>query len=155
MLTPIEYTRISLLQPPLRNAVPAMVRDIEAATGKRVRIGPNAAWRSYATQLALYNARASNPYPVVAPGQSFHQVGAAVDPSIDGGTDADYRVMRDIVQGTYGFVSGYPTDNVHVRLNESLAQAQADWDALTASRWSFGLIAGVAFVGVVVLSQED
>lgn len=155
LLTPAELARVALLQPALRNAVPAIVQDIEQATGKAVTIPPHGGWRSSASQAALYAARASNPYPVAAPGTSYHEFGGAVDLDIIGGTDADYQTMRDIVQGTYGLVSGYPGDQVHVRLNESLAQVQADWQAVTSSRWSWGLIAAGIVVGAVVLTGNE
>lgn len=153
LLTPAELTRIALLQPQLRNAVPSLVQDIEDATGKRVSIPPNGGWRSYATQAALFANRATNPYPVVAPGTSYHEVGAAVDLDIVGGTAADYSAMWAIATAKYGFV--VPAgDRVHVRLNESLAQAQADWAALTSTRWSYLLIGGVV-VGIAAFSLEE
>ncbi len=43
--------------------------------------------RSYASQLALWNARGSNPYPVAKPGTSLHERGRAVDLAVvSGGT---------------------------------------------------------------------
>jgi LAS superfamily LD-carboxypeptidase LdcB len=36
-------------------------------------------YRSYSEQLALWNNRARNPYPVAPPGQSYHQYGRAFD----------------------------------------------------------------------------
>lgn len=36
-------------------------------------------FRSYSEQLALWNARASNPFPVAPPGQSKHERGLAWD----------------------------------------------------------------------------
>lgn len=155
ILTPAEYARVALLQPQLRNAVPAIVQDVEQATGKAVTIPPHGGWRSSATQAALYAARASNPYPVAAPGSSYHEFGGALDLDIVGGTDADYATMANLVQQKYGLVSGYPNDRVHMQLNESLAQCQADWQAVTSSRWSYGLIAGVVVIGAVVLTTSE
>lgn len=36
-------------------------------------------YRSYTEQLQLWNARATNPFPVAPPGRSFHQYGRAFD----------------------------------------------------------------------------
>ena len=148
MLSPIELARVARLQPALRAAVPSLVADVEQATGKHVAVTSGV--RSTAEQQALWNARATSPYPVAAPGTSYHEYGAAVDLAIQGGTDSDYARQAEIAEQTYNFVSGWPDDNVHIRLNESLDQAKADWAQVSSVRQTtIGI--GVVVLGIVLL----
>ena len=68
-------------------------------------------YRSRARQAALYAARASNPYPVAAPGTSRHELGLAVDVPLS-------FVPRLLsVAGQVGLCHPYPrTDPVHFEL---------------------------------------
>lgn len=61
----------------LRPEVLAALARAEAALGEAVPI--SSGWRSPAQQQALWDARASNPYPVARPGTSNHERGLAVD----------------------------------------------------------------------------
>lgn len=63
---------LSGLQPWLRPYAEALVRYFPQLTVTSV-------YRSYSDQLRLWNQRASNPYPVAPPGQSYHEYGRAWD----------------------------------------------------------------------------
>jgi hypothetical protein len=52
----------------------------EAALGRAVPV--TSGWRSPAAQQALWDRRATNPYPVARPGTSAHERGEAVDVSV-------------------------------------------------------------------------
>jgi len=146
MLSPVELARIAVLRPELRNALPALVDRVEARTGKRVHI--TSGLRSHAKQQYLWDHRAENPNPVAIPGTSFHEYGAGVDVSIDGGTQQDYATLADVAQNDFGFCSGYPADPGHIRLNESLSDAQSAWAQLQQQRVT---IAGcVVVVGIAI-----
>lgn len=153
ILTPLELARIALLRPELRAAVLPIMDDVERATGKKVTIPPRGGFRTHAQQAALYATASTNPYPVAAPGQSYHEYGAALDLNILGGTAADYQAMGAIVTGTYGLVSGLPADPVHMRLNESLDQAIATWNEITQARVTRGAWV-LAFGGVLYLESR-
>lgn len=155
-LTPAEVLRIVGMRPELRAAVLPMMQAIQDATGKHVAIPPRGGTRSAAVQLALWNARdtnvdaAGNLLPVAAPGTSKHECGSAVDLDIIGGTDADYATMAQIVEGTFGFVSGWPNDEVHVEMPGTLADCQAAYQQLTAARVKTGVLVA-AGAGALVL----
>jgi hypothetical protein len=61
----------------LQPEVLAALRAAERLLGTPVPI--TSGWRSAAQQRALWDARASNPYPVAPPGTSAHERGEAVD----------------------------------------------------------------------------
>jgi peptidoglycan L-alanyl-D-glutamate endopeptidase CwlK len=75
--------KLSQVAPELAARVRAMAATL-AARGITIRV--ISGLRSYASQSALYAARASNPRPVAAPGTSKHEKGLAVDLSVTGGT---------------------------------------------------------------------
>lgn len=136
MLNPAEYVRAAQLRQPLRAMVPALVDDIQAATGKKVIIPPRGAVRTTQEQIDLWNDRANNPYPVAQPGTSRHEFGGAIDLNIVGGTDADYATMAVIAESKYGLEAGlyfddrYPgkrEDKVHLQMIETLPEAQLAW----------------------------
>ena len=93
----------------LRNdAAQAFINAAAAAKKSGVNLSLSSAYRSYEKQAALYANRASNPYPVAAPGTSNHGYGIAVD--IPEGTPG-HTWMR-----TYGRQFGWknlPGDAVH------------------------------------------
>lgn len=45
----------------------------------RAQLRVTSTFRSYSEQLALWNNRKNNPYPVAPPGRSYHQLGRAFD----------------------------------------------------------------------------
>jgi D-alanyl-D-alanine dipeptidase len=123
MITPAELLRIAGLRPELRALALPFIADVEHATGKSVSIPPRGALRSYSDQVDLWNARASNPYPVAQPGTSRHEYGAALDVNIAGGTDDDYETAADIATSRYGLDAGLyfsTPDRVHFQLHETL-----------------------------------
>jgi uncharacterized protein YcbK (DUF882 family) len=61
----------------LQPAMVAALRRAEALLGEPVPI--TSGWRSPAEQQRLWDARATNPYPVARPGTSRHERGVAVD----------------------------------------------------------------------------
>jgi peptidoglycan L-alanyl-D-glutamate endopeptidase CwlK len=75
--------KLSQVAPELAARVRAMAATL-AARGITIRV--ISGLRSYASQSALYVARASNPRPVAVPGTSKHETGNAVDLSVAGGT---------------------------------------------------------------------
>lgn len=157
MLTPAEVLRIAGLRPELRAIVLPLMHDITVATGKAVSIPPRGAKRSYADQVDLWNARASNPYPVAQPGTSRHEFGGAIDLNILGGTADDYQAMADIAEGKYGLDAGlYFTtpDQVHLQLHESLADARAAFAAMETQRTTMWLL-GAAAVALVIFSRAE
>lgn len=60
------------LQPWLRPHAAALLAQFPRLTVTSV-------YRSYSKQLALYNKRAKNKYPVAPPGKSYHEYGRAFD----------------------------------------------------------------------------
>jgi hypothetical protein len=61
----------------LRAELRAAVAAAEAALGRPLRI--TSGWRSPAAQQALWDRRATNPFPVAPPGTSAHERGEAID----------------------------------------------------------------------------
>jgi hypothetical protein len=61
----------------LTEAMRAALAAAEAALGRPVPI--TSGWRSPAQQQALWDRRATNPFPVARPGTSAHERGTAVD----------------------------------------------------------------------------
>lgn len=140
-LSAADRAKLAGVRPELRSAAESIQEAAQAAIGKPVVV--SSGLRTFAQQQALYDATASNPNPVAVPGSSRHEVGAAVDFAIVGGTDADYRTLSDIIVRT-GLVSGYNfarRDPGHAQLNESWADSVAAWDAMqqedsaTSSAW--------------------
>lgn len=145
-LSAIELARIAPCLPELRAAVPALVSDVEHATGKKCVV--TSGYRTHERQQYLWDHRAENPYPVAQPGLSAHEYGGAVDIAIIGGDDSDYQQLCDIAEGKYLFHSGYPDDKVHVALNMTPQQMQAAWNTVAKDRT---VTAGWLALGVVVL----
>lgn len=92
--------------------------------------------RSYAEQAALYARRASNPYPVAAPGTSMHETGQAIDV-----TDPDgfRRAMASAPAGSRLLWFG-PGDRVHFSIT---GRARGGW-ARQAARFAQGGKVGYA-----------
>lgn len=156
MLSPIEYGRIALLRPELRAVALPLIADFEAATGKDVRILPRGAVRSYADQVELWNARASNPYPVAQPGTSRHEMGAALDLSIaGGGTRDDYDLLGVLAEKYFLDWGGYfPTyDGPHVQLRETPQQSAAAWAAMQSERKLY-LVGGLALLAFLLFTTN-
>ena len=65
-------------------------------------------YRSYSDQLQLWLNRASNPYPVAPPGQSYHQYGRAFDVSAPSWVLVQLGAVWQSVGGTWS-----PTDPIH------------------------------------------
>lgn len=61
----------------LTPAMRAAIAAAESALGRSVPI--TSGWRSPAAQQALWDRRASNPFPVARPGTSAHERGTAID----------------------------------------------------------------------------
>lgn len=55
----------------------AAIASVEVALGRNIPI--TSGWRSSAAQQALWDRRATNPYPVARPGTSSHERGTAID----------------------------------------------------------------------------
>lgn len=73
--------------------------------------------RTDAEQAALYADRASNPYPVAAPGKSIHRTGEGADVTIDG------RAIQDVIPVGELRAAGLEPlvgDAVHVQLAGTL-----------------------------------
>ena len=73
---PAAVVGVGGLTPEMRGALAAA----EAALGRAVPV--TSGWRSPAAQQALWDRRATNPYPVARPGASAHERGEAVDVSL-------------------------------------------------------------------------
>lgn len=158
MLTPAEVLRIAGLRPELRAIALPLMHDIAVATGKEVSIPPRGAKRSYADQVDLWNARASNPYPVAQPGTSRHEIASALDLNIAGGTDDDYETMAIIAEQKYFLDPGWyftDRDRVHLQLHESLADARAAYAAMQTQRTTYWALGAVAIAMLVFSSSED
>lgn len=61
----------------LTEAMRAAIAAAEAALGRSLPI--TSGWRSSTAQQALWDRRASNPFPVARPGSSAHERGTAID----------------------------------------------------------------------------
>jgi len=105
------------LHPQLRRIARNIPRAA-AAIGFRARV--TSGYRSYAKQLALYNAwqRGENPYPASPPGQSSHERGLAIDVVSDD-TDSLVRLLTSAGLSWYG-----PGDPVHFSIKTSPGASQ-------------------------------
>lgn len=97
---------LSQLLPELRPAADWLVSQFPSLTITSV-------YRSYTDQLALYNNRARNPYPVAPPGRSYHGIRRAWDMT---GPAADLRAAGELWErmgGTWGGRFSTKPDPVH------------------------------------------
>lgn len=109
---------LSRLHPRLRYIARNIPRAA-AAIGFNARV--TSGFRSYAKQLALYNAwqRGENPYPASPPGQSSHERGLAIDVVSDSQRDL-VRLLTSAGLSWYG-----PGDPVHFSIGGRKSQATA------------------------------
>ncbi|MDX6695575.1 MAG: hypothetical protein QOF02_3178 [Blastocatellia bacterium] len=81
----------------LSTVVPELQRRVlateQACNAQGVSIVMHSGRRTYAQQLALWNARASNPNPAARPGTSRHETGLAVDMTPSPRTTAAWNVL--------------------------------------------------------------
>lgn len=159
MLSPADLLRIAALRPPLKARALPFIADVEAATGKQVRIPPRGGVRSPQDQIDLWNDRANNPYPVAQPGTSRHEFASALDFNIVNGTAADYMTAA-LIADRYQLDSGIyftPPDPVHLQLRETLADARAAYVVMKQERSMYWLIGGTVVAGVLLLflTSED
>jgi len=87
----------------LAPAMRAVLARVEQLLGGPVPI--SSGWRSTESQAALYADRASNPYPVAAPGSSMHEKGLAID------VPADFVPRLLTVAAKGGLCQPYPDDD--------------------------------------------
>ncbi len=97
-----------------------------------VRTTVTSGCRSYASQAKLYNARATNPFPVSPPGSSSHEKGLAIDlvvtsfsqqgesrwVSVTLGTDVWYELTAQIMKLAPAFNLTFPAgwqDPIHIQ----------------------------------------
>lgn len=102
-----------------------------AAIGFNARV--TSGYRSYAKQLALYNAylRGENPYPASPPGQSSHERGLALDVVSDN-EDSLVRLLTNAGLSWYG-----PSDPVHFSIKMAPGASQAQ-KKTAAQSWREG-----------------
>lgn len=100
------------LQPWVRDQAEVAIALFRLLTGGRVQgdqviggVTPviTSGYRTTAQQTALYNARASNPYPVNKPGDSAHQFGLGFDSSFNAADKARYMPLWVACRRELGF----------------------------------------------------
>jgi len=91
------------LVPQLRAAATIVV-NWSAQYGGRL----TSTYRSYTDQLALWNNRGRNPYPVAPPGSSYHQLGRAFDIAAPPAVLAAAGAWWNSIGGTWS-----PRDPIH------------------------------------------
>lgn len=159
MLSPADLLRIAALRPPLKARALPFIADVEAATGKSVRIPPRGGVRSAQDQVDLWNDRANNPYPVAQPGTSRHEFASALDFNIVNGTTADYWTAARIAD-RYELDSGIyftPPDPVHLQLRETLVDARAAYELMKQQRSTYWIVGAAVVTGALLLylTSED
>ncbi|HJV08151.1 MAG TPA: M15 family metallopeptidase, partial [Acidimicrobiales bacterium] len=87
----------------LAPAMRAALARAEQLLGRAVPI--TSGYRSTEQQAALYDSRASNPFPVAAPGSSMHERGLAID------VPADFVPTLLGVAAKAGLCQPYPSDD--------------------------------------------
>ena len=93
---------------------PELLRRLEtvaAARGETWKI--NSGLRTHAEQQALWDARATNPFPVARPGTSNHESGNSADVSVNGRPIQDVVPAADLLRAGIRPLAG---DAVHVDL---------------------------------------
>ena len=96
------------------DANPELLRRLEsvaAARGETWNI--NSGLRTHAEQQALWDARASNPFPVARPGTSNHESGNSADVSVNGRPVQDVVTAAELIRAGIRPLAG---DAVHVDL---------------------------------------
>lgn len=105
------HPHVSRLVSTIRSSAPAYGFKVKVTSG----------WRSRERQQELYDARASNPYPVARPGRSQHEYGFAVDMVATPGTFQG--VLGSWWKSAGGFWS--PSDAIHFQVF-----SPADWSRI-------------------------
>jgi hypothetical protein len=100
---------LSRVHPKLKTIARNLPR-VAKSQGFQVRI--TSGWRSYQTQIKLYNDwyRGLSPYPVARPGTSKHEKGLALD-ILSTNTEALVALLNSV-----GLAWGGPTDPVHFEI---------------------------------------
>ena len=96
------------------DANPELLRRLEsvaAARGETWKI--NSGLRTHAEQQALWDARATNPFPVARPGTSNHESGNSADVSVNGRPIQDVVPAAELIRAGIRPLAG---DAVHVDL---------------------------------------
>jgi hypothetical protein len=121
-------SKLQSVDPQLADIVRAMADQLAADYGISFRV--SSAKRSSAQQQALYDARASNPYPVARPGTSKHERGQAVDLVATGGDSDAVQIIGEVAE-SYGLKWGgrfsHP-DPVHFELQAGSSTDEASGD---------------------------
>ncbi len=113
-------------------------------------------FRTYEDQATLYANRASNPYPVAAPGNSAHESGLAVDISVKGLSGEQWTLLKQIMT-LNGFSQPVANDAVHWvysgAINDAGKQVVGAMDAQSASLRGLGDSLGTARTALVDLGD--
>ncbi len=153
-------TKLSQVAPELAARVRAMAATL-SARGITIRV--ISGFRSYASQSALYAARARNPNPVAAPGTSKHESGNAVDLSVVGGTWAQVGAAGEALGLRWGGRFSKP-DPGHFELASGAARSDAsmlpnismlpDADVLLEGENAPYIIAGIFALLLIVVARR-
>jgi len=130
-LNPVQYAPTDLVavgnaQQMRKESASALATLIAAAKAQKLSIAPLSGYRSYATQVAVYNnevakyGQATADSESAKPGTSEHQTGWAVD--VGGGGCGIEDCFGNTAEGKwlaanafqYGFIIRYPADKVNV-----------------------------------------
>jgi hypothetical protein len=141
--SPLEWPRVALTRPELRDAILAVGDEWEAAfPGQKLAVPAQGGYRAEGVQAAVYADSVTSGFRAAPAGQSAHEYGAAIDLKIvgvDQNADADqldprYRKLAEIavrhgLRAGFYFTTGKP-DPYHFELAESLDTMRAEWEGL-------------------------
>lgn len=149
--TKIDKSKITSLDPNVRELFTGMAKEYNALTGKNIQV--NEAFRSYADQAALYK---SMPDKAAKPGNSTHEYGLAIDVSKTQTEELDkIGLLRK-----YGFTASVGGENWHlepigVSLNPTAAKNDINFrnKAVLASPGKGG--GGYGFLKNSIMKKRD